>query len=264
MLFSIIIINHNTKVTIKNSLNSIFNNCDKNDFEIILVDNASQDGSIEMLKDNFNEKIKIIANNNNTGFGPANNQGDKLAKGEYLFLLNSDTIIKDNILEELENFLLKDQKIGIVAPKLFLGDGSEQPFAFGDYPRLLSLIFEKFKKAPEYLDNPFEVEWVSGAALIIKRELFEQLGGFDEKFFMYFEDIDLCKRAREMNYKVFVNPKISLTHLCGKSPSHFIKRKGYYYKSQDYFYKKHYGTLAMYFMKVIRWPYKILVLLFGK
>lgn len=263
-MFSIIIINYNTKELTKNCIDSVFFNFNKNDFEIILVDNASQDGSVEMLKDNFNGKIKIIANSKNTGFGPANNQGAQMAKGDYLFLLNSDTIIKDNILLKLEEFLSENKDAGIVAPKLFLGDGSEQPFAFGDYPCLLSLIFEKFKKPPKYLEGPFEVEWVSGAALIIKRKLFERLGGFDEKFFMYFEDIDLCKRAKEMNYKVFINPKISLTHLCGKSPSRFIKRKSYYYKSQDYFYKKHYGSLIMYSMKIIRWPYKIFVLLFGK
>jgi GT2 family glycosyltransferase len=263
-MFSIIIINYKTKELTKNCINSVFFNFSKNNFEIILADNASKDGSVEMLKNDFGEKIKLIANSENKGFGPANNQGAKLAKGEYLFLLNSDTIIKNNILLELEKFLIKNKDVGIVAPKLFLKDGSEQPFAFGDYPRLLSLIFEKFKKPPKYLNGPFEVEWVSGAALIIRRELFKQLGGFDEKFFMYFEDIDLCKRVKEMNYKIFVNPKISLTHLCGKSPARFVKRKSYYYESQDYFYKKHYGSLIMYLMKIIRWPYKIFVLLFGK
>jgi GT2 family glycosyltransferase len=228
------------------------------------VDNNSQDGSVEMLKNDFGSKIKLILNNKNTGFGPANNQGAKLAKGEYLFLLNSDTIIKNNILLELEKFLSENKDVGIVAPKLFLEDGSEQPFAFGDYPRLLSLIFEKFTKAPKYLDNPFEVEWVSGAALVIRKEIFDKVGGFDENFFMYFEDIDLCKRVREAGYKVMVNPLVNLTHLCGKSPARFIKRKSYYYESQDYFYKKHYGSLIMYLMKIIRSPYKILVLLFGK
>lgn len=261
MHFSIIIINYNTKELTKNCINSVFSNFNNNNFEIILVDNASQDGSVEMLKDNFNERIKIVANNENFGFGPANNQGAKLAKGEYLFLLNSDTIIKSNILNESEKFFSENKEAGIIAPKLFLGDGSEQPFAFGNFPKLFNVIIDKFKSSTPYLNEPFEVEWLSGAALIIRKKLFKQLGGFDEKFFMYFEDIDLCKRVKEINYKVFVNPKISLTHLCGKSPSIFTRRKKYYYDSQNYFYNKHYGNLIMNSMKLIRLPIRLFNLL---
>jgi GT2 family glycosyltransferase len=260
MMFSIIIVNYNTKELIKNCINSILINCENNDFEIIVVDNDSRDGSIEMLQEEFSDKIKLIANASNEGFGVANNQGAKIVKGEFLFFLNSDTIMKNNILSELEKIFIENKGIGTVAPKLLLEDESEQPFAFGFYPKILNVIFEKFKRAPKYLNKPFEVEWVSGAALIIRREIFKKLGGFDENFFMYFEDIDLCKRVKELGFKVIVCPELSLTHLCGKSISRFVKRKSYYYKSQDYFYKKHFGLFKMYLMKIIRSPYKLLTL----
>jgi len=262
MRFSIIIINYKTSELIKDCLETIFLNF-SNIFEVIVIDNNSKDGSAEMLKNDFGDKIKIIINKENKGFGSANNQGAKLAKGEYLFFLNSDTVIKNNILIEFYKFLSENKNIGVAAPKLFLKDGNEQPFAFGGYPKILNLILEKFKARPIYQNIPFEVDWVSGAALIIKREIFEKIGGFDENFFMYFEDIDLCKRVKELGYKIVVNPKISLTHLCGSSIKFFKKRKNYYYKSQDYFYKKYYSAFALYFMKVIRWPYKIISYLIG-
>ncbi len=259
MIFSAIIVNYNTKELVENCLNSIFTHCDDGSFEIIVIDNASQDGSVEMFKNNFKDKVKLIANSRNAGFGSANNQGAKIARGEYLFFLNSDTIIKNNILVELEKSFLRDENIGAVAPKLFLEDGGEQPYAFGNFPSLASAVFEKFKSSAKYRSNPFEVDWASGAALAVKKNVFEKLGGFDKKFFMYFEDIDLCKRIKEAGYKILVNPRASLTHLCGKSLSRFIKRKRYYYESQDYFYKKHYGSFKMYLMKIIRWPYKVLI-----
>ncbi len=229
-----------------------------------MIDNNSSDGSVEMLKENFGDKIKLIINKENKGFGSANNQGAKTAKGDYLFFLNSDTIIKSNILIELDEFINKNQDVGVVAPKLLLENGNEQPFAFGDYPRVLNIILEKFKSPSVYKNIPFEVEWVSGAALIIKKNLFNKIGGFDENFFMYFEDIDLCKRVKDLDYKIMVNPRISITHLCGNSIKFFKKRKNYYYKSQDYFYNKYYGLLGACLMKLLRLPHKVIISFFNK
>ena len=258
MNFSIIIVNHNTKELTKNCVNSVLKNRVGGSVEILIVDNASRDGSARMLRKYFKNKITLIENKENKGFGAANNQGAAAANGKYLFFLNSDTIIKNNMFTELERSFSRDKNIGVVAPKLLLEDGDEQPRAFGDFPNPTNVIFEKFKPPAGYRNNPFEVDWASGAALAVKKSIFERLGGFDEKFFMYFEDVDLCKRIKESGYKILVNPRASLTHLCGKSLSGFSKRKAYYYESQDYFYKKHYGAPQMYLMKIIRWPYKVL------
>lgn len=257
MIFSIIIVNFNTKSLTKNCLDSIFFNCLESDFEIIAVDNNSQDGSIEMLKKDFGDKIKLIANSKNIGFGSANNQAAKIAQGEYLFFLNSDTVVKSDILSPIKQFLSNNKEVGIISPKLLLEDGSEQERAYGEFPNLFNVVAEKFKNQKIEEIKPFEVDWVSGAALIIRKDIFCEINGFDEKFFMYFEDIDLCKRVKDLGFKAVVYPAAPIAHLCGKSIKKFNKRKEYYYKSQDYFYKKHYGKLKMNLMKLMRLPCKI-------
>lgn len=261
MHFSIIIVNYNTEKLTRNCLDSVFLNCDKTDFEIIVVDNDSSDGSARMLESEFGDRIKIIKNKINQGFGPANNQGAQIAQGEYLFFLNSDTFVKNNILKPLKDVLDSDNKIGIISPKLISEDGQEQERAYGEFPNLLSVILEKFEKPPIIKKDLFETDWVSGAALITRKDIFEKIGGFDEDFFMYFEDIDLCKRVKDAGFKIAVYPGVSVTHLCGQSIKKSSERKKYYYKSQDYFYKKHYSLLQMYLMKVIRWPYRLVNLL---
>ena len=263
-MFSIIIVNYNTKELIKNCLNSIFLNCNISDFEIIVVDNNSQDSSVEMLKREFGNKIKLIVNNKNRGFGVANNQGVKVAKCKYLFFLNSDTIFTDNILKPINDFFLSNKEVGVVAPKLLLEDGGEQLYAFGPFPKVLDVTLNKFKSIPSYQKHKFFVDWVSGAALVIKKDVFERVNGFDENFFMYFEDIDLCKRVKDLKCGIVVYPEVSVIHLGGKSLSKFIKRKKYYYQSQDYFFRKHYGIFKMICIKIIRWPYKIKNLIINK
>ncbi len=258
MFFSIIIVNYNTKTLLKNCLNSIFVNCQLNDFEVIVVDNDSRDGSIEMLDKNFKDKVKIIANKENIGFGPANNQGAQIAKGEYLFFLNSDTIIKDDILTLIKNFLETNSQVGIVSPCLLLENGTKQEFAFGNFPTLFNSVFRKIDIKNTNNNKPREVDWVSGAALIIRKNIFKKVGGFDENFFMYFEDVDLCKRVWDLGYKIMILPQFFLVHLGGKSIDIDRQRKKYYYTSQDYFYKKHYGYLVMYLMKFARWFFIIL------
>ena len=258
MPFSIIVVNYNTKNLLKHCLNSIIKNFNKDDYEIIIVDNSSQDGSVEMLKNNFGDRIKLIVNNKNIGFGPANNLGASRAQGKYLFFLNSDTITKSDILAPLKKFLNNSREVGVIGPKLVLADRTEQPYAHGKFPNLLNVIIGKLKKLTVKSGKPFEVDWVSGAALIIRNDIFNQAGGFDEKFFMYFEDIDLCKRVKDLGYKVMVYSEVELIHLGGRSLSELNQRKRYYYKAQDYFYKKHYGLLIMNLMKFIRWPYRII------
>lgn len=258
MIFSIIIVNYNTKNLTKNCLDSIFSNCPESNFEIIVIDNNSQDGSDKMLESEFGEKIKLIVNKKNIGFGSANNQGARTAKGEYLFFLNSDTVMKSDILSAIKQFLDNNKEVGIISPQLLLEDRSEQERAYGKFPTPFSVVTEKFKNQKIKETKLLEADWVSGAALIIRKNIFDRINGFDEKFFMYFEDIDLCKRVNGLGYKIMVLKEIFITHLCGKSLNYYGKRKKYYYKSQDYFYKKHYGALAMNLIKIMRWPYKLL------
>lgn len=254
MDFSIIIVNFNTKELLENCLNSIFQNI-KADYEVIVVDNASTDGSVEMLAAEFKNRARTVSNQKNLGFGQANNLGAKIANGRFLFFLNSDTIIKENILPALSDFFDRDESIGIISPRLILEDGFKQPNAFGKYPTLKNLIFERPKEPSASQSNFFQVDWVSGAALIIRKEIFQKLGGFDEKFFMYFEDADLCLRAARLGKKIMVFNGAQVTHLVGRSIKKGKIRKNYYYISQNYFFEKHYGKPAMYLLKILRWPY---------
>jgi len=259
MNFSIIIINYQTPEITRNCLNSIFAFCDIKDFEIILIDNASQDNSLDILKKEFGERIKIIENQENKGFAKANNQGAKIAQGKYLFFLNSDTLLKENILVSLLNILENDKLIGILTPRLLNKDGAQQEKAYGKYPKIIDLIFEKIwppKKNPEGEDL-FEVDWLSGAALIIRKDLFENIGAWNENFFMYFEDIDLARRVKKQKYKIMVAPFIKLTHLSGQSLKQNSQRRAYYYASQNYYFKKQHGLLSLLILKIIRFPYKL-------
>ncbi|NCD00811.1 glycosyltransferase family 2 protein [bacterium] len=266
MKFSIIVINYNTKEITKNCLESIFLNCYA-DFEIILVDNSSSDDSVNYLRETFGDRIKIVENSNNFGFGKGNNIGSKYAMGEYLFFLNSDTIIKNNILKEVDEFIKKEDNIlesnlGLLAPKLILGNGSEQRDVYGRFPNIYSTVFNKFfilnKRKNEKDEFIREVDWVSGAAFFIKNSLFKEVEGFDEKFFMYFEDIDLSRRIKNLGFSNLVNKNISLVHLGGKSLKRFNFRKKYYYSSQDYYFKKYYGIIIMIIIKILRFPFKLI------
>jgi len=259
MKFSIIVVNYKTKNLTENCINSIFTFF-KNDFEVILVDNNSSDGSIEYLERNFKDKIKIIKNNKNKGFGVANNIGVKIAKGECLFFLNSDTIIKNDFLFSVDSLFNKDKKIGIISPELILKNGNRQNYAYGKFPKILNIIFNKIKNREKNKNNIIETDWVSGASLIIRKKIFNSVNGFDKNFFMYFEDIDLCKRVKELGYKIIVNLNFKIIHLGGQSIKIFTKRKKYYYLSQNYFYRKHHGFFKMLIIKTIRLPYKIITL----
>ena len=224
-MFSIIIINYNTAELTSACLESIFKYCEGSKYEIILIDNNSEEKEIDILERRYVSRVKIIRNKRNFGFARANNQGAKLARGEYLFFLNSDTTIEQNILEPLREKLEAEKKIGIIAPKLVLKNGYEQPYAFGLHK------------------NSDIISWVSGAALVIRREIFLQIGGWEERFFMYFEDVDLCRQVIKRGYRVERLLVTEVTHLVGGSPVHFWRRKLFYYYSKILFIFKHYLKL---------------------
>lgn len=265
MDFSIIIVNYNTFELTKNCIQAIFKNFAQEKFEIILVDNNSSDQSVEKLQDIFGVKIKIIANKDNLGFGKANNQGAKSAKGKYLFFLNSDTMVTTNILELIKKEFEQNKELGIICPKLVLEDGQEQDYAYGKFPKIINLVSNKFFNSKfEILNSKLFVDWVSGAAMIVRKDIFDKVDGFDENIFMYFEDIDLCKRIKDLGYKIIYFLDTSIIHFGGKSFEYFTKQKNIYYKSQNYFYKKHYGLCNMFLMRIIRFPYKFLTIILNK
>ena len=272
-ILSIIIVSFNTKELLKQTINSIFKSEKNGNFyEIIVVDNNSSDKSIEMVKKNF-KKVKIIESQKNLGFAKANNLGASHAKGKYLFFLNSDTIVKSGALLQMIEFFEKNQNIGVLGPKLVLKSGRVQPYCIGQKSsisqafknRLAKLLFKLgFPKKSlarlslEYWDwsKPIQVDWVTGAALMIKRKIFKK-NRFDENIFMYFEDQDLCLRVKKNGSEIWSLPNAKIIHLGGKSLKLDKARKKYYYQSQDYFFKKHFGAFNYVVMKIISFPIRM-------
>ncbi len=255
-MISFIIVNFNTAEITKDCISSLLLNASDKDREIIIVDNASSDDSLAIFNATFGGRIKLIRNHDNLGFAAANNIGARVAKGDILFFLNSDTIIGSDIIGPIIK-ALDNQKLGIVAPVLLMVDGQKQPFACGRFPRLFSVVsdkilsFNRFRTAGQLK----LVDWVSGAALAIRREVFERIGGWDERFFLYFEDIDLCWRVRQQNLEVAILENISVTHLGGRSLAQGRERKKQYYLAQDYFFRKNHGKMPANILKIMRWPY---------
>ncbi|MCX6798215.1 MAG: glycosyltransferase family 2 protein [Candidatus Falkowbacteria bacterium] len=264
MNFSFIIINYRSLDFTRSCLNSLFEflPTDKS-WEIILIDNNSADGSAAKLSAEFKNRLTFIQNASNRGFATANNQGAKIAQGRYLFFLNSDTEIKTNILPPLLSLFAAQTSVGIIAPLVLAPNLKWQFGACGRRQTLSSLLFQttKINWHEAGLADYWTTDWVSGAALIIRHDLFNKIGAWDENFFLYLEDTDLCFRIKKANYKVAICPTVSLIHYGGQSPATSNERRRHYYLSQSYFFRKHYGRARASLMALIRWPYKTLILL---
>lgn len=239
---SVIIINYNTKKITEDCIKSIVRNTQGIDYEIIAVDNASIDGSVESLE-NLKKKISgliLIRNKQNRGFGPGNNQGIRIAKGEFILLLNTDTLIHDNVLSEIVDWMRKNEKVGVATCALKNQDGSLQGtggyfptlfrvfawmFFLEDIPLLDALIKpfhpvhgqSPFYKGTRQFINEREQDWVTGAFLLTRKDVINQVGYFDEDFFMYTEEVDYCYRVKKAGWKVWYLPAWSITHLGGAS-----------------------------------------------
>jgi len=245
---SIIVINYNTKELTLNCVSSLYKQYEKElgdgEFEIVLIDNASPDGSGKELDNLLKDKkgLTFIESNKNLGFGGGNNKAAEKAKGELLLFLNSDTEILDKGLVNMVDFLSKNEKIGVLGARLENIDGTNQRSAvkFYNLPNLFLMLlgFERLgflRKSPA---NISKVDWVSGASLMIRRNLFEKLNGFDKNLFMYAEDMELCFRVQKENYDVFFYPNIKIVHKeLGSSNKAFAILN--IYKGIKYFYKIH-------------------------
>ena len=237
---SVIIVNYKSANFLEKCINSVFEKI-KNEipFEIIVVNNDS-----ERIEDKWrnNPQIKIIDNEKNVGFGAGNNIAAKSAQGDILFFLNPDTeIIALEINVIMSLFDNKD--LGILGGCLYSKNDKIQPWGAGYEPSLLSLIRNNlvFSVSNKFLTqkDPINVDWVSAAAFFIRRNIFEKLSGFDENFFMYFEDVDLCQRVRLAGKKVLYYPKAIIRHYGGESYQNKKAQKRDYYVSQKYYFRKH-------------------------
>lgn len=245
---SIIIVNYNTKNLLIDCINSVKEKTQDISYEIIVVDNASTDGSIESLKKNHPDVI-VIASNENLGFGRANNLGAKYSKGKYLFLLNTDTLLINNSIKIFFDEMEKDtsEEISVCGGNLFHLDGS-QNYSYSMYYPSLKSIFCYRMYLTKLLDNECfnntpmnkDVAFVIGADLFIRSNIFKSLSGFDENFFMYVEETELQYRIKQLGKRIISVPSAKIIHMQGASSSTFFKLRTEY-DSYLYYFKKHFG-----------------------
>ena len=259
MKLSIIIVNYNTYTLTKQTIDSIIQKEHPFQYEILLVDNASSDGSIERLQKEFNDLIsegilQIFINEANLGFAKANNIGMRVAIGKYILLLNSDTVVKGDCLESCISQMDKDTNIGALGCKVVLPDGKLDHACKRGFPTpkaSLYYLLKLYKKDPikygQYdalhlrEDEVGEVDCLMGAFMLMPKDVLNKVGLLDEDFFMYGEDIDLCYRIKEGGYKTLYYPKAQIIHYKGGSSKKKRTKVIYdFHQAMWIFYKKHY------------------------
>ena len=253
---SIALVNWNSCDLTRNCIESIIRNVDDMPYEIIVVDNNSTDGSIQMIENNFPNAI-LIKNKDNLGFAEANNQAFDVSKGEYFLLLNTDTIVHDNALQKMISFLEQNPKVGATTCKLLNPDGSIQYNMHRTFPTFIKIVFGFMHKniglrsrwAEEYLmlnnrfDKTEKIEQAAGACILLKIETGNEIGGlFDsQKYPLYFNDVDLCYRLYKNGFPVYLVHDAVITHLKGQSIKklNFFKNKKELFMSTLLFFKTH-------------------------
>lgn len=255
MKLSIVIICWNDRRVIGECLRSIFESTHSTDFEVIVSDNGSTDGSREFIRQTY-PKVRIVENGANLGFAKGNNAGIRAADGDYVLILNPDTIIHDGSLDKLMAFATRHPEMGGFGCRVLNSDGSYQVSA-RLFPtiwrywvdalclRWLGNVFSKFS-SEEYSrwagDSERVVDWQSGCCVMFRGDILKRLGGFDEQFFYHFEEVDLCRRVWNAGMPILFTSEASITHLGGQSVGRFpirfaLERQRSRYR---YFYK-HFG-----------------------
>jgi|SRR5690554_275544 len=257
MLFSVIIVNYNLSDEIVSCINSIIKNAENSEIEIIVVDNASTEPGTKTISEKIIEsdkiKIEYFYLDKNYGFGFANNYGFSKSKGDIIVLLNPDTIILNNIFSFVENLFRENIDISVVGPKIINEKGKVEK-SFGQFPNLfleflnifmLARFYEKLIlnfKLKKSGKNILDVDWVTGAGMFIRRSVYEKVKGFDSNFFLYSEEIDLCKRIKDQMGKIKYCIEIEIVHsgsLSSKKNYYFFTKTSY--ESKIYFIKKHFS-----------------------
>ncbi len=257
MDLSIIIVNYNVKVFLQNLLDSIQKASSGIQTEVIIVDNASDDGSIEFLREKY-PQIKLIVNKTNLGFGKANNIGLKEAKGKYILLINPDAIVAEDTFSKMIEFFNQTPDAGLAGCKILNPDGTLQlpcrrsfPGPWTSFTKVtgLSTLFPKSKIFARYnltyLDEnqTYEVDAISGSFMMMRKEVYDKVGGFDEQFFMYGEDLDLCYRIQKAGHKVYYVHSTQIIHYKGESTKRSnIDETKVFYNAMHLFVKKHLST----------------------
>ena len=229
-MVSVIIVSYNTEDILRNCLRSLFTNSAGIEIEVFVVDNNSADGSAHMVQTEFS-RVHLIANAKNVGFAAANNQAFRLAKGRYIILLNPDAYLQALSLDKGIDFMDKTPRCGLCGGRIISPEGKLEPSA-RRFPSAVSKLLTlsglsgKFSHSP-FLnrhefggfahDQPMEVDWVPGTFTIVRKKMLDEIGFFDERFYLYYEETDLCLRAKMAGWKVYFIPFAEVMHIGGAS-----------------------------------------------
>jgi N-acetylglucosaminyl-diphospho-decaprenol L-rhamnosyltransferase len=251
---SIVIVNWNTRDLLRDCLKSVYESEGSFTFETVVVDNCSQDGSCAMVGDEF-PQVHVIESEINGGYAYANNLGLRRFHARYYLLLNSDTVLPPHALEQMLEFMDTHPKAGMAGPKLVLADGSLDLACRRSFPTVensfyklfgLSRLFPKSKRFGRYNltyldpDETAEVDSVVGAFMMVRGEVIEQVGGLDESYFMYAEDLDWALRAKQAGWKVYYYPEVTVLHYKA-SEQNRDKANYEFWRAMYIFYRKHYA-----------------------
>lgn len=255
---SVIIVNYRTKELCADCINSIFEKTEGLQYEIILVDNNSADGSAAFLREKFGDRIRVVENDVNAGFARANNLGFTYATGRYVFLLNSDTVLINNAIGILAGFLDDNKDAGIVGGNLYDRQGGAMHSYMREFPSLendgIPNIFARVFRRLNFAKNgrefncgtqPVRVGYVTGADMMIRRSALDAAGVFDSEFFMYSEEVELTARIVKCGFSVWSVPSAKITHLEGASSGKKLClntfKEGNWLNGKCLFYEKVYG-----------------------
>jgi len=237
-----------------NCLESVYRTIEKIQFEVILVDNSSKDDGLESILKCYT-KIQFINNSKNLGFARANNQGAKIASGDFLFFINPDTIMTEGAVESMLDYIRSDSSIGILGPKVLNSDQTIQ-YSCRKFPTIWSGLFNRYslttrlfpnnRYSRDYLMLDYDhnstrsVDWVSGCCMMIPAPIFKKINGFDENYFLFIEDVDLCQDIKKQGLRVVYFPnakifhKISSSNTCSTSRVIIKRHQGMIYYNQKY------------------------------
>ncbi len=253
---SIVVVNWNVRDLLRRCLVSIFA-AELPRLEVIVVDNASTDGSLDMLRAEF-LGVTLVANADNLGFPAANNQGLAAARGRLVMTLNPDTEVVGDALARLIAYLDAHLDVGALGPQLLNLDGSIQS-SRRRFPTLITALFEstwlqgiaprgvlrRYTMDDAPADATHEVDWVTGACIVVRREALEAVGGFDERFFMYSEELDWCRRIKRAGWKIVYLPEAKVIHHAGKSSDQAVAARHIHFQtSKVRYFQKYHGWLS--------------------
>ena len=261
-----VLLNYRTPNLILNCLRTLVPEIDPRRDAIVVIDNASRDGSVQKIRDALTkeswEAVRLIEASRNGGFAAGNNLGIRAVEARASLLLNSDTLIRSGAVAQLWETLQSQPRIGVLSPRLEWPDGTPQISCFrlhtpwseliaGSGGGGVGRIVARWEVPIEIRNEPFEPQWTSFAAVMIRHEVLEDVGFLDEGFFMYYEDVDYCRRVRDQGWQIWHEPRARVVHLRGgSSPVKALtaarkRRPAYYYAGRRRYFRKAFGPMGL-------------------